>query len=60
MVKIVISGLKLVCFKFFGSQDLLDDWVKFQPDSNDKFDVLGTILAALHHIRPGQMSKNVL
>ena len=30
---------------FFGSPDLLDDRVKFQPDSNDKFDVLGSIPA---------------
>ena len=32
-------------FIFLGSQHLLDDWVKFQPDSNDKFDVLGSIPA---------------
>ena len=30
---------------FFGSPDLLGDCVKFQPDSNDKFDVLGSIPA---------------
>ena len=46
-------------FSFLRSPDLLNDWVKFQPDSNDKFDILGSIPAAQHPIRPGQMSKNV-
>ena len=44
---------------FFRSPYLLDDQVKFQPDSNDKFDILGSIPAAEHPIRPGQKSKNV-
>ena len=30
-----------------------------QPRSNDKFDILGSIPAAEHPIRPGQKSKNV-
>ena len=46
-------------FSFLRSPDLLNDWVKFQPDSNEKFDILGSIPAAQHHIRPDQMSKNV-
>ena len=46
-------------FSFFGSQDLLADPAKFQPDSNDIFDVLGGIPAAEQTIRPGQKSKSV-
>ena len=46
-------------FSFLRSPDLLDDWVKFHPNSNDKFDILGSVPAAQHPIRPGQMWKNV-
>ena len=35
----------LSVLSFFGSPYLLDDRVKFQPKSNDKFDVLGSIPA---------------
>ena len=45
-------------FNFFGSPDLLDDPAKFQTESHDKFDVLGSIPAAQHPIRAGQMPKN--